>query len=130
MKPLISSMSEKSIKKYAALLTNAGIFFEQSMDLPHHPKDFLISVKQEDYSRAMKILHPNRDTPKIAFTDSYHYIIVKGKYPKGHVFTKEDSCYLKTKSILPDYQTFHKADDHANYYNEIDPNGNYRVVKV
>lgn len=130
MKPLISSMSKKSIEKYSSILSKAGFHFQVGMDLPNHPNDFLISVDEMDYRKAMKVLYPNRNTPKISFTDSYHYIIVKGYYPKSHVFTKEDSCYLKSKIILPDYQTEEKALEIAKYHNDFDPFGYYRVVKV
>lgn len=65
MKPLISSRSQKNINRYEIALNSRGIKTEKGMDIPHHPNDFLISVNEEDYSRAMKVLYPYRDTPHI-----------------------------------------------------------------
>lgn len=65
MKSLVSTRNKKNAIRYGITLKSRGIKFEECMDAPHHPNDYLIKVSEGDYSRAMKILYPGRDTPHV-----------------------------------------------------------------
>jgi hypothetical protein len=68
---LVSSKSKKNFEKYKTDLKQKGIVFSEGMDEPLHPKDYLLAVHEDDYSRAMIVLYPNRliHNPKVIKSD-------------------------------------------------------------
>ena len=63
-KPLISSLHTDVIKRCAKNLEDNGMEHKIDWD-PNDKGHILISVKTEDYQKAMHVLYPNRDTPRI-----------------------------------------------------------------
>jgi hypothetical protein len=64
MKPLISSLKQDVINRCVKALKKNGMKHEVGMD-PHDPGHHLVSVEADDYPKAMHILYPNRNNPRI-----------------------------------------------------------------